>query len=564
MITTLNQQGHFLFSSCEYVDDCFHGWTMSEFQWKKTTSMPFGLQYLGSSNKGQIDLESSLPLYLEEQSIRRAIIYPGKKHKSVSDETTSTTDLSYDQCSPGVLKIFGDSLVPGVEYKGVLASYRSTAQELVKQALDRYGLPSSLHHQFVLCDVIGKCNQNGKIEGTSKHERIQKWSRVCCRVVADTDRPLQHQSFWKPADGFSRRYEIRRKSDVIADTQTEDDTSGLNENARKISIAKLRPGAIPFFTPWKNKKLEKFADELNLDGTLTRVQSQWSGKKNECNKFLNGLNLDAGIQSQTSPSHISQDHNLAPTHHPFLLTLRCFDVTSDPLYHILDEKSTHVGNGQGSNINSVILSAPDISCKLCNLNVKCLSSTRVNGSRPTHNYCLEVVCHASANVKINGKIVSGRGFMYCGDIISFGNYYVFMFKDLTTGNDVSPPWMNIFSSLDENGYGKVSNGYHGDVPPLALGNSMDDNMSVSTMESNGESSRERFRFAYSKEKEEELLKAIGAVIRQNYVEFSLSPAYLYSMCIEYACHQFDPHQIHNLMLRTLVVIRESVSVGEIL
>ncbi|KAK3090623.1 hypothetical protein FSP39_013235 [Pinctada imbricata] len=539
---------------------------MTDFHWKRTTSVPVSLEFLENSRRGKIDLESSLPLFLEEQSIRRAIIYPGKKQKpSVSDETCATTDLSYDQCSPGVLKIFGDTLVPGVEYKSVLASYRSTARELVKQALERYGLSQNVHHDFVLCDVVGKCNSNGTVNVTSTESRTQKWSVVCCRVVADTDRPLQLQSFWKPADGFSRRYELRRKSEISAETSSEDDTSGLNENARKISIAKLRPGAIPFFPEWQNnKKLEKFADELNLEDTLSRRQSQWSAaRKNECNKLLNGLNLDIGLSNHNSPPPLpvrSPSRITPPLEHPFLLTLRCYDVASDPLYHTLQFKPTIISNTPEEREPCLVLKSPDISCKYCTLQVKRIPRSSHENDRELYNYFLEISCHTSSNVKINGILCKGRGVLQCGDVLSIGIHYLFMFKDLTTGYDIphTLPWMPT-KNIEELGYhGNIK---PGGIPPLALGNIMDDNASTSTSESNSDTALERFRFAYAKDKEEEMLKAIASVIRQNYVDFPLATAYLYSMCIEYTCAQFDPHQIHNLLLRTLVVVRESVSVG---
>ena len=98
------------------------------------------------------------------------------------------------------------------------------------------------------------------------------------------------------------------------------------------------------------------------------------------------------------------------------------------------------------------------------------------------------------------------------------------------------------------------------VPPLMLAPAVDDSISVSTVESSGESVGERFRFAYARDKEEEVVKAIAAVIRQNSVEFSLAPAFLYSMCVEYACHQTDRHHVRNLLLRILVVTRENVAV----
>ncbi|KAF1422389.1 Ras-interacting protein 1, partial [Spheniscus humboldti] len=41
---------------------------------------------------------------------------------------------------PGILKIFGGDISRGANYKSVLATPRSTARQLVREALERYGL----------------------------------------------------------------------------------------------------------------------------------------------------------------------------------------------------------------------------------------------------------------------------------------------------------------------------------------------------------------------------------------------------------------------------------------
>ncbi|KAK1885940.1 Ras-associating and dilute domain containing protein [Dissostichus eleginoides] len=54
--------------------------------------------------------------------------------------TDDPAELSTQSSAPGVLKIFGDEICAGANYKSVLATPRSSAQELVKEALDRYSL----------------------------------------------------------------------------------------------------------------------------------------------------------------------------------------------------------------------------------------------------------------------------------------------------------------------------------------------------------------------------------------------------------------------------------------
>lgn len=70
-------------------------------------------------------------------------------------------ELSTQSSAPGVLKIFGDEICAGANYKSVLATPRSSAQELVKEALERYSLNKDAAHSYVLCDVIGRLEEAG-------------------------------------------------------------------------------------------------------------------------------------------------------------------------------------------------------------------------------------------------------------------------------------------------------------------------------------------------------------------------------------------------------------------
>ncbi|KAG9481645.1 hypothetical protein GDO78_010735 [Eleutherodactylus coqui] len=112
-------------------------------------------------------------------------------------------ELSSQKNLPGILKIFGDDISSGTNYKSVLATPRSMARELVKEALERYAVADSDIETFVLCDVVGRF---------VGHEG--EWKMEYLRIVGDHERPLVLQEMWKPKVGFSRRFEIRRKQEV--------------------------------------------------------------------------------------------------------------------------------------------------------------------------------------------------------------------------------------------------------------------------------------------------------------------------------------------------------------
>lgn len=101
----------------------------------------------------------------------------------------------------------------GANYKSVLATARSTARQLVREALERYGVTQpNAEDAYVLCDVVG-----------SVHGMDSSWQAQYLRAVGDAERPLVLQDVWKPKTGCTRRFEIRRRCDVERMVEGEDE-----------------------------------------------------------------------------------------------------------------------------------------------------------------------------------------------------------------------------------------------------------------------------------------------------------------------------------------------------
>lgn len=116
---------------------------------------------------------------------------------------------------PGVLKIFGAGLASGANYKSVLATARSTARELVAEALERYGLAgspgsgpgeSSCVDAFALCDALGRPAAGAVGSG--------EWRAEHLRVLGDSERPLLVQELWRARPGWARRFELRGREEA--------------------------------------------------------------------------------------------------------------------------------------------------------------------------------------------------------------------------------------------------------------------------------------------------------------------------------------------------------------
>ncbi|PKK23237.1 Ras association and DIL domains [Columba livia] len=180
------------------------------------------------------------------QVLYRTLSYKDRSSASASPAggEDDPAELSTQLSAPGVLKIFGGNICAGTNYKSVLATGSSGARELVKEALERYGLSQLSAGQYALCDVIGK------FEGPEK-----RWQTEGLRVLGDHEKPLLIQDLWKPREGFSRRLELRKRAEVeeLAARDVDTTTAGQSRawgreqrtQASKPSISLSAPDILP-------------------------------------------------------------------------------------------------------------------------------------------------------------------------------------------------------------------------------------------------------------------------------------------------------------------------------
>uniref|UniRef100_U3KHD8 Ras-associating and dilute domain-containing protein n=1 Tax=Ficedula albicollis TaxID=59894 RepID=U3KHD8_FICAL len=140
---------------------------------------------------------------LFSQVLYRTLSYKDRGSACPPPAEDDPAELSTQLSAPGILKIFGGNICAGTNYKSVLVTGSSGARELVKEALERYGLSQLSAAQYALCDVIGR------FQGPEK-----QWHTEGLRVLGDHEKPLLIQDLWKPREGFSRRLELRRRAEV--------------------------------------------------------------------------------------------------------------------------------------------------------------------------------------------------------------------------------------------------------------------------------------------------------------------------------------------------------------
>ncbi|XP_028332317.1 ras-associating and dilute domain-containing protein [Gouania willdenowi] len=375
------------------------------------------------------------------------------------------SELSNQITAPGILKIFGNEICEGAHYKSVLASTQSSAKELVKEALERYGLGKETVESYILCDTIGSIGSH-------------QWKTEGFRVVGDHEKPLLLQSLWKPREGLARRFELQKRSSVEEKTSKEMDTitAGINAQARKLQKSRSRvTSTLIQRTAAHTHKLWRSKSELDILDVEIKVNDAVirnpSGSLNQSLK-QNGIHyLEApcggdGGQSSTDTEVLcpptrgpraergpdesereetesSRDsttlYSIHPPHEcPYLLLLQGCTLTQDYVIYLLTGPDVVIGgesdDDDGPKAN-ILLSAGDLLLRHCSFH-------RSTAGDPTWLRPFQ-----GAVVTRNGLVLKNEEQLNPGDVIGLGKHYLFLFKDPLAimqqerNPILSAPWM---------------------------------------------------------------------------------------------------------------------------
>uniref|UniRef100_A0A8C4T6D5 Ras association and DIL domains n=1 Tax=Erpetoichthys calabaricus TaxID=27687 RepID=A0A8C4T6D5_ERPCA len=421
------------------------------------------------------------------QVLYRTLSY--RDRRSVADIPNQVADdpaeLSTQTSAPGVLKIFGDEICAGANYKSVLATPRSSAQELVKEALERYSLSKAAASEYLLCDVIGK------FEGAEK-----KWRTECLRALGDNEKPLLLQDLWKPKEGFARRFELRKRADVeeMASKEIDTITADINAQARKLQ-----------------RNRAKGATSLTSGTTFCRSLSETS------------LNL---VGSPADEESGGVRHSLY--HSPHLLLLQGYSQRNDCLVYLLNRDQHTVGQETSSARPNICLSSPDIlplHCKIKKIQVlKRLSQT------VEERLVMEPLPHAS--ILINFSKAEHTTPLRHGDLLSFGAHYIFLYKDPVSAKPLPAQTLARLKALSQLPDGEQ----------LRKGFKTNLNKSKNLQ-------RRKLHLEFEKVHEDELIGRIISLIEPGGDDHKLTPAYLLCLCIKHSATAFEAGSFGKLLLK---------------
>ncbi|XP_014651137.1 PREDICTED: ras-associating and dilute domain-containing protein [Ceratotherium simum simum] len=418
-------------------------------------------------------------------------------------------ELSTQLSAPGVLKVFGDSVCTGTHYKSVLATGTSSAQELVKEALERYALSPECASQYVLCDVVGQAGDSG-----------QQWQAECLRVFGDNEKPLLIQELWKPREGLSRRFELRKRSDVeeLAAKDVDTMTAGINAQARRLQRSRakgtpaLAPGGARSPPP---PRLRRTVSETSLSQAAI---------------------LPDATRGPEEPSQDAMRYSLYES--PHLLLLQGYSQQHDSLVYVLNRERHTVGQRTPSSKPSISLSAPDILPLHCTIRRRQPSGREQAGGR----LVLEPIPGAPVSVNfsdVGGQTVALRH----GDLLSLGLYYLLLFKDPTQAQPLPAQALARLRA----------------VPQSCR-------MCGAVLRARGTSAPSRaalprprqLHLEFEPEVEDTLLQRIMTLIEPGGDDHKLTPAFLLCLCIQHSATRLEPGSFGQLLLKIAKAIRETV------
>ncbi|XP_066868699.1 ras-associating and dilute domain-containing protein isoform X1 [Kogia breviceps] len=418
-------------------------------------------------------------------------------------------ELSTQLSAPGVLKVFGDSVCTGTHYKSVLATGTSSARELVKEALERYALSPERAGQYVLCDVVGQAGDSGR-----------QWQAEGFRVFGDNEKPLLIQELWKPREGLSRRFELRKRSEVeeLAARDVDTVTAGINAQARRLQRSRAKgtpaPAAGGAWSP-PPPRLRRTVSETSL-GSATAPPSAARGPE------------EPGRDAMRCSLYES----------PHLLLLQGYSQQHDSLVYVLNREQHTVGQRTPSSKPSISLSAPDI------LPLHCTIRKRRPSGRAQAGAQLVLEPIPGAPVSVNFSEVGGRAVVLRhGDLLSLGLYYLLLLKDPAQAQPLPAQALARLRAVPEScrmcGAPLRARGASvsaGPVPP-----------------------RPRpLHLEFEPDVEDALLQRILTLVEPGGGDHKLTPAFLLCLCVQHSAARLEPGSFGRLLLKMATMIRETV------
>ncbi|NWW83931.1 RADIL protein, partial [Rhynochetos jubatus] len=458
------------------------------------------------------------------QVLYRTLSYKDRSSASASPAAgeDDPAELSTQLSAPGVLKIFGGNICAGTNYKSVLATGSSGARELVKEALERYGLSQLSAGQYALCDVIGR------FEGPEK-----RWQTEGLRVLGDHEKPLLIQDLWKPREGFSRRLELRKRAEVEELAARDVDTTTAGQSRARGTERRWREGS---FSPKQPHLLhaQSYCAPPLAGSLLSCLAARKIHLALPCKGAAGGWAAGDGEEGPFSPR---------PRFTPRL------SAWQDSLVYLLNREQHTVGQRTQASKPSISLSAPDILPLHCTIR-----KLRPSRHRSEEKLVLEPI--TGAGVSVNFAEVARTVVLRHGDLLSLGLYYLLLYKDPMKAQPLPVQTLLRLRAL----HPAIPEG-----PPVcgACGSLLKEKDPATKKRGPSPADgpkvlRRKLMLEFEPAAEDVLLRRIMTLIEPGGDDHKLTPAFLLCLCIQHSATSFEPGDFGQLLLKAAKMIQRTV------
>ncbi|NXB06840.1 RADIL protein, partial [Cnemophilus loriae] len=446
---------------------------------------------------------------LFSQVLYRTLSYKDRSSASASPAAAEDdpAELSTQLSAPGILKIFGGNICAGTNYKSVLVTGSSGARELVKEALERYGLSQLSAGQYALCDVIGR------FQGPEK-----QWHTEGLRVLGDHEKPLLIQDLWKPREGFSRRLELRRRAEVEEMAAKDVDTTTAGQS-----------------WVWGRERGRDAPPEALPHQQLSRVKPTPTVR-------LSALQTTQPIVVLPALTAWQGGGSLLPPPR-FMLRLLAWQ---DSLVYLLNREQHTVGQRTQASKPSISLSAPDILPLHCTIR-----KLRPSRHRSEEKLVLEPI--AGAGISVNFAEVARTVVLRHGDLLSLGLYYLLLYKDPMKAQPLPAQTLLRLRAL------------HPEGPHVcgACGSLLKEKDPAAKKRGPSPAGgprtpRRKLQLEFEPAAEDVLLRRIMTLIEPGGDDHKLTPAFLLCLCIQHSATNFEPGDFGQLLLKAAKMIQRTV------
>ncbi|XP_016135088.1 ras-associating and dilute domain-containing protein isoform X2 [Sinocyclocheilus grahami] len=462
------------------------------------------------------------------QVLYRTLSY--RDRRSVTDLPEQVRDdpaeLSTQSTAPGVLKIFGDEISAGANYKSVLATPRSSAQELIKEALERYSLNKASACSYVLCDVIGR------FEGPDRW-----WQTECLRALGNNEKPLLLQDLWKPKEGYSRRFELRRRAEVeeLAAKEKDTVTADINAQARKLQRNRAK-GTMTL------QHGSSFCRSLS-ETSLNLVGLPGEEPKRYYSTLPGPIRTRSARDAETRKERDGGGVKHSLYQSPHLLLLQGYNQ-QDCLVYLLNREQHTVGQETASARPNICLSSPDVLPLHCRIR---RASQRRSSS--DQRLLLEPVAHGS--VLVNFMRIERPTPLRHGDLLSFGAHYIFLYKDPLSAKPLPAQTLTRLRALarlcDSESGGLPEKGEACRMCGAVLHEPVASRRSSKAPARGAQKRKLMLEFEWAHE--DALVNRVLTLIEPSGDDHKLTPAYLLCLCIKHSAHTFPPGSFGKLLLK---------------